>query len=137
MTQGSPTYNLSKYVAEILKPLVGKSAHHVVNSKEFITKIEQTKLDEDEILVSFDVLSLFTNVPVDEACNIAKERLLLDNTLHLKTSLSPENIYDLLKLCLSTTSFRWREKFYEQIHGAPMGSQLSPIRYGQFVHGRI
>ena len=45
-------------------------------SNEFITKIEQTKLDEDEILVSFDVVSLFTNVPVDEACNIAKERLL-------------------------------------------------------------
>ena len=54
-SQGSPTYNLAKYLAEILKPLVGKSEHHVVNSKEFITKIEQTKLDEDEILVSFDV----------------------------------------------------------------------------------
>ena len=100
-SQGSPTYNLAKYLAEILKPLVGKSEHHVVNSKEFITKIEQTKLDEDEILVSFDVVSLFTNVPIDEACNIAKERLLLDNTLHLRTTLSPENIYDLLKLCLT------------------------------------
>ena len=92
-SQGSPTYNLAKYLAEILKPLVGKSEHHVVNSKEFITKIEQTKLDEDEILVSFDVVSLFTNVPIDEACNIAKERLPLDNTLHLRTTLSPENIY--------------------------------------------
>ena len=70
----SPTYNLVKYLAEILKPFVGKSEHYVVNSKKFITKIEQTKLDEDEILVSFDVVSLFTNVPVDEACNIAKER---------------------------------------------------------------
>ena len=39
-SQGSPTYNLAKYLAEILKPLVGKSEHHVVNSKEFITKIE-------------------------------------------------------------------------------------------------
>ena len=69
-SQCSPTYNLAKYLAEILKPLVGKSEHHVVNSKEFITKIEQTKLDEDEILVSFDVVSLFTNVSIDEACNI-------------------------------------------------------------------
>ena len=39
-SQGSPTYNLAKYLAEILKPLVGKSEHHVVNFKEFITKIE-------------------------------------------------------------------------------------------------
>ena len=125
-SQGSPSYNLAKYLAEILKPLVGKSEHHVVNSKEFITRIEQTKLDEVEILVSFDVVSLFTNVPVDEACNIAKERLLLDNSLHLRSTLSPENIYDLLKLCLTTTCFQWREKFYEQTHGAPMGSPLSP-----------
>ena len=95
----------TKYLAEILKPLVGKSEHHIVNSKEFITKIKQTKLDKDEILVSFDVVSLFTNVPIDEACNIAKERLLLDNTLHLRTTLSLGNIYDLLKLCLSYDMF--------------------------------
>ena len=49
--------------------------------------MEQTKSGEDEILVSFDVVSLFTNVPVDEACNVAKERLLLENTLHLRTTL--------------------------------------------------
>ena len=126
-SQGSPTYNLAKYLAEILKPLVENSEHHVVNSKEFIAKIEQSKLDEDEILVSFDVVSLFTNVPIDEACNIANERLLLDNTLHLRTTLSPENIYDLLKLCLTTTCFQWMEKFYEQTHGAPMRSPLSPV----------
>ena len=52
--QGPPTYNF----AEILKPLVGKSEHHVVNSKEFITKIEQTKLgDKDKILVNFYAVS--------------------------------------------------------------------------------
>ena len=42
-SQGSPTYKLAKYLAEIFKPLFGKSEHHVVNSKEFVTKIEQTK----------------------------------------------------------------------------------------------
>ena len=45
---------------------------------------------------------------------IAKERLLLDSTLPQRTNLSPENIYDLLQLCLTTTCFQWREKYYEQ-----------------------
>ena len=80
---------------------------------------------------------MFTNVPVDEACNIAKERLLLDNTLHLRTTLSPENVYDLLKLvCLSTTCFQWGgggEKSYEQTHGAPMGSLLSSVMANLFM----
>ena len=39
-SEGLPTYKVAKYLAEILKPLVGKSEHHVVNSKEFVTKIE-------------------------------------------------------------------------------------------------
>ena len=47
----------------------------MVNSKEFVTKMEQIRLSENDILVSFDVVSLFTNVPVEEACTIAKERL--------------------------------------------------------------
>ena len=76
---------------------------------------------------------MFTNVTVDEACNIVKERLLLDNTLHLRTTPSPENIYDLLKLCLTTTCFQWREKFYEQTRGAPMGSPLSPVMANLFM----
>ena len=89
-----------------MKPLLGKSEHHVINSKKFVTKIQQTKLEE-ETLVSFDVVSLFTNVPVDEAGNIAKERLVLENTLHLGTTLSPDNLFDLLELCLSTTCSQW------------------------------
>ena len=80
-SQGSPTYALAKFLAEILKPVVGISEHHVVNSKEFVTKMEHIRLSENDILVSFDVVSLFTNVPVEKACIIAKERLLLNSTL--------------------------------------------------------
>ena len=78
------------------------------------------------------VVSLFTNVPVDEACNIAKERQVLDNTLHLRATHSLD-IFDQLKLCLSTTCFQGREKFYEQTHGAPMGSPLSPVITNLFM----
>ena len=124
---------MAKYLAEILKPVVGKSEHHVVNSKEFVTKMEQIRLSENDILVSFDAVSLFTNVPVEEACIIAKERHLSDSTLPQRTNLSPENIYDLLKLCLTTTCFQWREKYYEQTYGAPMGSPLSPVMANLFM----
>ena len=80
--------------------------------------MEQFRLGKNDILVSFDVVSLFTNVPVEEACNIAEERLLSDITLSQRTNISPENVHDLLKLCLTTTCFQWREKFYEQTNGA-------------------
>ena len=31
------------------------------------------------------------------------------------------------------TCFQWREKFYEQIHGSPMGSPLSPVMTNLFM----
>ena len=73
-------------------PLVGQSCHHVINSRHFIEKINIGPTD----LVSFDVESLFTNVPVTEACDIIKTRLQQDTTLDTSTALSPEQIHDLL-----------------------------------------
>ena len=59
-----PTYQLSKYLSQILFPLVSISESHVVNSEEFASFIQTQKLTGREILASFDVVSLFTCVPV-------------------------------------------------------------------------
>jgi len=37
------------------------------------------KIDEQDILVSYDVSSLFTNVPVDETIEILAEKAFKDN----------------------------------------------------------
>ena len=56
----SATYQLSKHLCCLLSPLVGNSSSHISNSSNLIIFINQQQLD-DEILVSFDVVSLFTN----------------------------------------------------------------------------
>lgn len=58
----SLTYQLSKYLSTILSPLLGKSQSAVKNSREFDQFIREQKLSEEEVLVSFYVVSLFTNV---------------------------------------------------------------------------
>ena len=63
----SPTYGLSKFLAHLLKPVVGLSAHHVRNSQDFAQFIKSQRLSGTEVLVSFDVVSLFTRVPTDLA----------------------------------------------------------------------
>ena len=67
---GSPTHPLAKKLASILAPLAGNTTSHVRNSVDFVEHIQQTPLEEDNCLVSFDVVSLFTKVPLDEALQV-------------------------------------------------------------------
>ena len=50
-------------VARILKPLVGKSIHHVKNTQDFIDSIKGIHMGEDQCMMSYDVKALFTSVP--------------------------------------------------------------------------
>ena len=78
----------------------------------------------EEILVSFDVVSLFTKVPIELAIHVAKERLQEDNTLEDRTALSINEIIQLLEFCLKATYFSFRGKYYQQIFGTAMGSPV-------------
>lgn len=53
-------------------------------------------LDEDNVAVSFDVISLFTNVPVVLAMEVAEDR-----NLESRTPMSVEEIVILLRFCLN------------------------------------
>ncbi|XP_033110305.1 uncharacterized protein LOC117111499 [Anneissia japonica] len=132
-SRGWPTYHLARHLATLLNPLIGNTGHHVVNSKHFTDIIRELELEPPDILVSFDVESLFTSVPVDQACILAKHKLEQDSTLQERTSLTPQDIYGLLYHCLSSTTFRWRTEFYKQTQGAAMGSPLSPVIANLFM----
>ena len=57
-----PTYDLAKELSSLQKPLIGKSKHQVKNSSDFASSsITNELLQTDEIMVSFDVVSLFRN----------------------------------------------------------------------------
>ena len=89
--------------------------------------MKKLKVEEDEELRSYDVSALFTSVPVDKALVVIKRKLEEDTTLHKRTPLSPEDITTLLEKCLRCTYFLYRGEYYLQIHGAAMGSPVSPI----------
>ena len=75
------------------------------------------------MMISFDVVSLFTKVPLWEAMLYISDLLHDDETLEDRTTLPPDVICSLTEICLiSTTYFMFENNFYEQIEGAVMGS---------------
>ena len=71
----SPTYELSKYLANILKPLTEQSRCRLLNFEDLVTKIRNVQLSEHHKLVYFYVKSLFTSIPLELAIESVKESL--------------------------------------------------------------
>ena len=126
-SQGSVSYGVAKELARILKPLSGNKSHQVNNSKEFAGDIKKMKLEEGECIMSYDVTALFTFIPVKPAMEVIKEKLEQDTELHQRTTMSIQNILDLLEFCLCNTYFLFQGQYYEQTQGAAMGSPVSPV----------
>ena len=76
-------------------------------------------------MVSFDVVSLFTKIPINLAKDVACEQLINDVTLSERTEMTIKDIEIALNFCLNNTYFIFQVKFYQQIFGVPMGSPIS------------
>ena len=78
-------------------------------------------------MVSFDVKSLFTSIPVDLALTITSQRLQQDQDLAERTNMSISNIMRLLEFVLNQNYFKHDNTHYKQIFGCAMGSPISPV----------
>ena len=104
-SRGSVTYGVAKVLSKVLKPLVGKSPHHIQSTGDFVSRAKGLNLQLEECLTSYDVTSLFTSVPIDPALNIVKDLLEKDEKLNDRTVLSVQNIIELLGFCFYNTYF--------------------------------
>lgn len=69
-TVGAPTYRLAKLVAGLLGSHTGNSPHHVKNSTDFGHTLGSLRTGPQDIMVSFDVVSLFTRVLIRETMSL-------------------------------------------------------------------
>ena len=85
------------------------------------------EISEDEVMLSFDVVSLFTAIPVLKACTYIRDKLNNDTTLTSRTNLTTDDIISLLEFVPSNNYFVYNDCIYKQIHGCAMGSPVSPV----------
>ena len=92
---------------------------------EEIGKNDHTLLDEGYRLVSFDVISLFTNVPLKRTVNVILDRIYEDNVI--ETKLKKSTLKKLILDCCTKTTFSFNNKRNNQMDGVCMGSSLGPV----------
>ena len=120
---GTYIYNKAQVIVEYLKPLVDENLCIICNTQDFpfILKAEPP-LEIDEDNVSYDVESLFRNIPVRETINYFLAEI--HNPHKLKPMRGKLFIQLLLKLTTEST-FIFNIKYYKQTDGYTMGGPLS------------
>ena len=121
---GTATHKTAKYLCQLLTPL-GKSKYTVQNTKEFVEKVKRMKVPEGYQMVSFDVVSLFTNVPLDQTIEIILRKVYDEKKID--TKIKREDMKRLLLLCTQGVAFNFNRDLYTQVEGVMMGSPLGAL----------
>lgn len=127
-TGGTPHSGLSKWMADHLtNAMSGIENYNLKNSSELINRLRHISLEDDDRLVSYDVVSMFTTMP----------RGLITKALRhywpqISTIFSGDMTWalfeKLLNFCIDQCSFfTCLGEKYQQLAGLPMGSSLSSV----------
>ena len=121
-TMGTFNYNLSRFLCDLPSPLVlnDYSCKYIFS---FVSQIKNSNLST-RFLVSYDVTSLFTNIPLQETIDIAIN--LIFNHNH-NLNITKKELKKVALFATSQTHFIFNSKFYKQIDGVAMGSPLAPV----------
>ena len=90
---------------------------------------------DEAILISYDVTTLFTNVPLDETINILVNKAFTDDWF-TKTdgfTVQEDQLAELLKTATTNQLFSFNGELYEQTNGVAMGSPPGPLMANVFT----
>ena len=71
-------------------------------------------------MVSFDIPSLYMNIPVIDTFNITKDYRNNDDELTRKMAIPQDKFLDLVTLVLTTTWYTFNSQFYQKNHNVAM-----------------
>ena len=123
---GTPSYKLAKYLVPVLAPLT-RNEFTLENSYQFVEDIAKFNVDSSAngvYMASFDVVSLFTNIPLQETIDICIRSLFF--TASQVLGITSTYFRALLELAVMNSYFIFNEKFYRQKEGVGMGLPLGP-----------
>ena len=83
---------------------------------------DENIIEEGDIIVTVDVIGIYTNIPVEESLSSVREILEKNSDNDVKNLF----ILELLELILTQNIFEFDEKLYKQLIGTAMGCKPAP-----------
>lgn len=123
-TTGSVGFVLSKIFNRMLNTVFPRTEYHIKDSYNFVKFLSKIQIKTNERLVSFDVVSMYTSIPVE----LVKEIILgKSNEFFELYSLNRADLESMMNfLLIECTFFTAINKTFRQLNGLPMGSCISP-----------
>jgi len=118
---GSINHETAKWLSNVFAPL----RHHSTNVRDtfsFAKEIQKNDL-QGCVMASFDVKSLFPNIPLKFTTNLIVKSLFHDGCTQFH-GITQNQMKKLLKWICQSTTFQFIGKFYKQIDGVAMGFPL-------------
>ena len=126
----SPTYHLCKHLDQWFKAATQfRPPFSVQNTIELVDLIKNRELPPNSTLVSFDVINLFTKVPLAPTIDHVSE-ILHESEI---PPLASKEFLSLLNICLKQNVCKFRNEFYKFNDGLPMGSPIAPLLADVFM----
>ena len=126
----SHSFNIAKFLVPLLRP-ISVSQYSINDAFSFLQELFEQKFNNNVVMASFDVTSLFTNIPLDETIKIIADQLF-SNSNNFE-GFSRDEFVKLLNLAVKNCHFIFNGKFYDQIDGVAMGSPLGPLLANIFL----
>lgn len=121
----APGFKLAKFISELLSTVFWETGFHIKDSSTFVKRIKNLEISESDILISYDVVSMFTNLPIDHIIDIVHSR---ENEIMERFGLRFDTLKIMLLFLLKECAFFSFDKtLYRQKDSLAMGSPLSPI----------
>ena len=121
-------YNRARFLCDLLSSLVPNN-YSCKDTFSFVSQIKNGNLSK-KFFVSYDVTSLFTNIPLQETIDIAIN-LIFNHNHNLNITKKEPNYKK--ELATSQTHFIFISEFYNQIGRVAMGSPLVPVLANIFM----
>ena len=125
---GTVSYNLAKFLVPILEPI---TTNEYVCRDSFSFAAEVRNQDPDLFMASFDVDSLFTNIPLDETIDICVKNLF--GKKRKVKGLNKSEFKSVLEFAVKDNLIFFNGKYYIQVDGVAMGSPLGPTLANIFL----